>query len=161
LPSDIAAAVRCWIVNRHVFRIRSATIERGERLFDEFGAATIFFARFIFGLRVIAGPLAGVLRMPWKRFVLFNFLGALFVGERHLHGWLQVWKALGQAARIHQRLNVALAVVAALVIFFFGYGTGSAAAKPVAMERRACPPVGEQCFLFLRNLGRTCWVTKA
>jgi len=32
--------------------------------------------------------------------------------------------------------------------------TGSAAAKPVAMERRACPPVGEQCFLFLRNLGR-------
>ncbi len=30
----------------------------------------------LFGLRVFAGPLAGVLGMPWKRFALFNFLGA-------------------------------------------------------------------------------------
>lgn len=40
------------------------------------GAATIFWARFIFGLRTVAGPLAGMLGMEWKRFVLFNALGA-------------------------------------------------------------------------------------
>lgn len=58
------------------FHIRPRTIERGERLFERYGATTIFFARFLFGLRIIAGPLAGVLRMPWRRFLLFNFLGA-------------------------------------------------------------------------------------
>ncbi|HKD91797.1 MAG TPA: LPXTG cell wall anchor domain-containing protein, partial [Terriglobales bacterium] len=37
----------------------------------------IFWARFIFGMRIIAGPLAGVLSMPWRKFLLFNFLGAV------------------------------------------------------------------------------------
>src|SRR6267154_1413720 len=48
----------------------------GGRLFERYGATTIFFARFIFGLRVLAALLAGALRMPWQRFVFFNFLGA-------------------------------------------------------------------------------------
>jgi membrane protein DedA with SNARE-associated domain len=58
------------------FRIQNQTIERGERLFERFGALTVFFARFIFGIRIIAGPLAGVLRMHWRKFVIFNFMGA-------------------------------------------------------------------------------------
>ncbi|MGH9740488.1 MAG: DedA family protein [Candidatus Acidiferrales bacterium] len=41
------------------------------------GGATIFWARYIFGLRTIAGPLAGTLGMEWKRFVIYNALGAL------------------------------------------------------------------------------------
>jgi membrane protein DedA with SNARE-associated domain len=59
-----------------VFRISQGALERGEKLFERFGAITVFFARFIFGLRIFAGPLAGVLRMPWKQFAVFNFLGA-------------------------------------------------------------------------------------
>ncbi|HSY91118.1 MAG TPA: DedA family protein [Candidatus Binatus sp.] len=58
------------------FRIQDATIARGEGMFARYGALTIFFARFVFGLRIIAGPLAGVLRMPWRKFGIFNFLGA-------------------------------------------------------------------------------------
>jgi membrane-associated protein len=27
-------------------------------------------------MRIIAGPLAGTLHMPWKKFAIFNFLGA-------------------------------------------------------------------------------------
>lgn len=67
------------LLNRyqHIFRIPKSTIARGENLFQRFGAATIFFARFIFGMRVIAGPLAGVLRMSWNLFVIFNLLGAV------------------------------------------------------------------------------------
>jgi membrane-associated protein len=41
------------------------------------GAATIFWARYVFGLRTIAGPLAGMLGMEWKKFLLFNVLGAV------------------------------------------------------------------------------------
>jgi membrane-associated protein len=61
---------------RRFFRVSDAALARGEKLFSHYGAATILFARFVFGMRIIAGPLAGVLRMPWKKFVVFNVLGA-------------------------------------------------------------------------------------
>jgi len=62
---------------RRIFRISEEHLHRGERFFDRYGSFTVFFARFIFGMRIIAGPLAGVLKMPWRKFVLFNFLGAV------------------------------------------------------------------------------------
>jgi membrane protein DedA with SNARE-associated domain len=61
---------------RQLFRISPDHIRRGEKLFERHGAVAVFFARFVFGMRVIAGPLAGVLCMPWKRFVLYNAAGA-------------------------------------------------------------------------------------
>jgi membrane protein DedA with SNARE-associated domain len=60
-----------------MFRIKNATITRGEELFAKYGALTVFFARFVFGMRIVAGPMAGVLRMSWRKFLIFNFLGAL------------------------------------------------------------------------------------
>jgi membrane-associated protein len=56
------------------FRIQERTLQRGEGVFARYGAITIFFARFLFGMRIIAGPMAGVLRMPWRKFMVFNFL---------------------------------------------------------------------------------------
>src|SRR5246127_961894 len=101
---------------RSAFRIKSETIARGERLFDEYGAVTILFARFIFGLRVIAGPLAGVLRMNWKRFALFNFLGAAL--------WVSVIAGVGYKFGKHwdqlvdyiKNLNIGIAIAAAVAI---------------------------------------------
>jgi len=61
---------------RHVFSIRAETVERGDRLFERYGAAAVFLGRFLFGMRVLASLLAGALHMPWRKFVLFNFLGA-------------------------------------------------------------------------------------
>ena len=101
---------------RSTFRIKSETIARGERLFEQYGAVTILFARFIFGLRVIAGPLAGVLRMPWKRFALFNFLGALlwvtvisFVGYKFGKHWDVLTEYL-------ESFNIGIAIVAIIVL---------------------------------------------
>lgn len=62
---------------RHVFHISEQTIREGEDLFRRRGTVAVFFARFIAGLRVLAGPLAGVLKLPWTRFLLFNALGAV------------------------------------------------------------------------------------
>jgi membrane protein DedA with SNARE-associated domain len=59
-----------------LFRIKDSTIHRAEDLFAKYGPTTIFFARFVFGMRILAGPMAGVLRMSWRRFLVFNFLGA-------------------------------------------------------------------------------------
>src|SRR5256885_8621551 len=72
---------------RQIFRISEQHLKRGEQFFLRYGSATVFFARFVFGMRIIAGPLAGVLKMPWKKFVLFNFLGAVL--------WVSVVASLG------------------------------------------------------------------
>jgi membrane-associated protein len=61
---------------RHLFLVRAETVERGDRLFERYGAATVFLARFIFGMRVLTPLLAGALHMSWRKFALFNFLGA-------------------------------------------------------------------------------------
>ena len=52
---------------QRLFRISNAVLERGERLMGQYGPPIIFVARFIFGLRVVAGPLAGVLGMNWPQ----------------------------------------------------------------------------------------------
>jgi len=79
-------------------------IEKGEELFRRHGHLAIFFARFIFGMRIIAGPLAGVLRMPWGKFVLFNFLGATtwvtviaVAGYEFGEHWAELIKMVGRA----------------------------------------------------------------
>jgi membrane protein DedA with SNARE-associated domain len=99
---------------QHIFRIQNQTLERGERLFERFGALTVFFARFIFGIRIIAGPLAGVLRMHWRKFVIFNFMGAAvwvtaIAGAGYLFG--QHWERLARDVR---RFDVGVAILAVL-----------------------------------------------
>jgi membrane protein DedA with SNARE-associated domain len=82
---------------RNIFRISDAALGRSERLFARYGSLAILFARFVFGMRVIAGPMAGVLRMPWKRFTVFNFMGAaLWVSAISLAGYFfgSRWGAL-------------------------------------------------------------------
>lgn len=41
------------------------------------GKATVFWARYIFGLRTVTGPVAGALGMEWGEFLLYNALGAI------------------------------------------------------------------------------------
>src|SRR5580692_9778949 len=53
---------------RNVFSIRAETVARGDRLFEKYGAVTVFLARFLFGMRVLASLLAGALHMPWRKF---------------------------------------------------------------------------------------------
>jgi membrane-associated protein len=100
------------------FRIPASTLQRGEEMFARYGAATIFFARFVFGLRVFAGPLAGVLRMRWRSFAIFNFLGAAvwvttIAGAGYLFG--QHWRTL---LRVMQRFNIAALMISVVVIGF-------------------------------------------
>ena len=100
------------------FRISSTTLQRGEAMFARYGAAAIFFARFIFGMRVFAGPLAGVLRMPWRAFALFNFLGAVvWVTVIATAGYLfgQHWRSLARAV---QRFDISILIVGVAVILF-------------------------------------------
>lgn len=102
-----------------LFRIENKTVQRGEELFARYGAVTVFLARFVFGMRVIAGPMAGVLRMPWRKFTIFNFLGAtLWVTVISVVGYLfgQHWERLaGEVKRIDIAAAILLVIVAMLL----------------------------------------------
>ena len=104
---------------QHVFHIPRRSLERGEALFARYGAVTIFFARFIAGMRIVAGPLAGVLRMPWKAFAVFNFLGAVV--------WVTVIASIGYFFGRHwdtlesviKRFDVALVAGLAIAVLIW------------------------------------------
>jgi membrane-associated protein len=67
------------LVNRFVRRIPwvAKRYDDAHRLFLKYGQWAVFTARFIAGLRVFAGILAGILLMPYWRFLIFNFAGAV------------------------------------------------------------------------------------
>lgn len=54
-----------------------AHVAAAERSFEKWGMWAVFFGRFIALLRIFAGPLAGVLRMPYWKFLIANVLGGI------------------------------------------------------------------------------------
>jgi membrane-associated protein len=62
-------------------------LQLADGYFDRYGTWTIFFARFITGLRVVGALAAGAAGMPWPRFLAANAGGAL--------AWAVVMSLLG------------------------------------------------------------------
>lgn len=83
----------------------------GERMFARWGVWAVFFGRFVALLRILAGPLAGALHVPYRKFLLANAGGGLLwafgtvfalyslgqVAERWLKGfsWVGLVLAVG------------------------------------------------------------------
>jgi undecaprenyl-diphosphatase len=56
---------------------RRHAVARADRFFARYGAATVFFGRWVPGVRIVAAVMAGASRMPWPRFAAANAAGAL------------------------------------------------------------------------------------
>jgi membrane protein DedA with SNARE-associated domain len=52
-------------------------LQMAEPYFRKYGSWTIFFARFVTGIRVVGAMAAGTAGMPWPHFLLANGLGAI------------------------------------------------------------------------------------
>jgi membrane protein DedA with SNARE-associated domain len=52
-------------------------LAKAERAFERYGVWAVFFGRFVALLRILAGPLAGALRVPYRKFLLANAAGGL------------------------------------------------------------------------------------
>lgn len=50
---------------------------RAEKYFHKYGVWTVFFGRFVALLRIFAGPMAGMLRMHYPRFLAANAAGGI------------------------------------------------------------------------------------
>jgi membrane protein DedA with SNARE-associated domain len=69
------------------FGANAERLGKVEAVFARYGAVTVAFARFVNVLRQLNGVVAGMLRMDWKRFLLFNALGGAL--------WVTVWTVAG------------------------------------------------------------------
>jgi membrane protein DedA with SNARE-associated domain len=54
-----------------------AHLAHAERIFHRWGVWAVFFGRFVALLRILAGPLAGALHVPYRKFLLANASGGL------------------------------------------------------------------------------------
>ena len=111
-------------INRFLRRIAwvAKRYDDAQKLFLKYGPWAVFTARFITGLRVFAGILAGVLLMPYPRFLLFNFTGAVCwaltigcVGFLFGSNWERLVNLLRQLDRITLAIIGAGAVVLLVV----------------------------------------------
>lgn len=55
-------------------------VERTNAFFTKYGGITVILARFVPIVRTFAPVAAGVGHMPWKRYSLYNFIGAMLWG---------------------------------------------------------------------------------
>jgi undecaprenyl-diphosphatase len=56
---------------------RKAVLEKGEPFFARHGAKAVFLGRWVAGLRIAAAWLAGINRMHWLTFFIWNALGGI------------------------------------------------------------------------------------
>ncbi|GGZ86631.1 DedA family protein [Streptomyces echinoruber] len=66
-----------WLGRKFPRHFGEAHVATAERSFEKWGMWAVFFGRFIALLRIFAGPLAGVLRMPYWKFLIANVLGGI------------------------------------------------------------------------------------
>jgi membrane protein DedA with SNARE-associated domain len=66
-----------WAARRFPKHFKPDHIACAEQIFLRWGVVAVFFGRFIALLRILAGPLAGALKMPYRKFLVANVLGGI------------------------------------------------------------------------------------
>jgi len=111
-------------------KVQKCRLERMEGRFARNGAGVLLVARFFDGLRQLNGIVAGLLEMPWRKFALWNTVGAAL--------WIGVWGAgvysLGRkmivfVRHIFTRINLVIlvftvAAIAALLVYLLWHRRG-------------------------------------
>ncbi len=98
---------------RYVF-LTPKRIDAAMKFFRRYGGRVVAVARFIDGLRQLNGIIAGMGEMVWKRFVAFNFLGAIL--------WVGFWSVIGYYGGgyinllLHGQLYLTLSVLLGLTV---------------------------------------------
>ncbi|MDQ0989623.1 DedA family protein [Streptomyces sp. V3I7] len=99
-----------WLGAKFPKHFHEGHVATAERSFEKWGMWAVFFGRFVALLRIFAGPLAGVLHMPYWKFLIANVLGGIvwaggttaviyYVGIV-AEGWLKRFSWLGLAVAV-------------------------------------------------------------
>ncbi|MFK3983429.1 DedA family protein [Micromonospora sp. NPDC050397] len=92
--------------------------QRAERFIDRHGPAAVMLGRWVGVLRALVPALAGMTRMPYRRFLLYNVIGGvswatavILIGYVLGESWKRAESYLGEAGA-----GIAAAVVLALIV---------------------------------------------
>lgn len=91
---------------------KQAHLLKAERFFARYGSKTIVLARFVPIVRTFAPIVAGVSKMHYRTFVLFNFVGALLWAV----GITTAGYFLGQIDVVKDNIEIALVVIVLISI---------------------------------------------
>jgi membrane protein DedA with SNARE-associated domain len=131
-----------WLGAKFPRHFSEGHVATAERSFEKWGMWAVFFGRFIALLRIFAGPLAGVLHMPYWKFLIANVLGgALWAG-----GTTAVIYYVGVVAESWLKRFSWLGLVLALLIGLVSMLVVKRKAKKMAAESEREPepvPVAE------------------
>ncbi len=70
--------------------ITKEKLDKAENFFNRHGGKIVALARFVEGLRQVNGIIAGLSDMTWKKFLVFNSIGATL--------WVVLWSLIGYFA---------------------------------------------------------------
>jgi len=90
-------------------------LARAERAFERWGVWAVFFGRFVALLRILAGPLAGALRVPYRKFLVANAAGGIVWAYGTTFTIYYVGQAAEQWLKQFSYVALLLAIVAGLV----------------------------------------------
>ncbi|HEY1626735.1 MAG TPA: DedA family protein [Streptosporangiaceae bacterium] len=99
--------------------IKPHHLDRAESVVARFGGFVVIIARYIVGLREANGIIAGITKMRWTTFTIYNAIGAC--------AWVATWVTIGDLAgdhidTIYTDVNhYSLYVVAGLAVLVIGY----------------------------------------
>ena len=116
------------------FPFMRSRYDRLQLFFQTHGSKAVFMARFITGVRFMAGPMAGACGMPFFQFLGWNVLGAivwcsLVVTVGYLVGG-ELYHAMTMAHQASRWIALAAVAVAIMVWFFWWRGRHPAVSRP-------------------------------
>lgn len=100
------------------FRVHPEALEKGVRFFDRYGDLSVAAGRFFGPIRAVVPLIAGLMRMPPKRFYTANILSALVWAPAYLLPGMIAGAAVNGEANWYEILLPAAAVVIILVTWF-------------------------------------------
>jgi membrane protein DedA with SNARE-associated domain len=90
-------------------------LAKAERTFERWGVWAVFFGRFVALLRILAGPLAGALHVPYRKFLVANAAGGIVWAYGTTFAIFYVGQVAEQWLKQFSYLALVLAIVAGLV----------------------------------------------
>lgn len=116
-----------------------AHLAKAERAFQRWGVWAVFFGRFIALLRILAGPLAGALRVPYGKFLVANALGGLTWAFGTVFAIYTVGRAAEKWLKDFSWIALAIAVVAGLATTVYLRRKAAAEARTVREDAEQTP----------------------
>jgi membrane protein DedA with SNARE-associated domain len=109
-----------FMLQNRFFHISEAQLERAHGWFEKYGDGAVFFSRMLPIVRTFISLPAGIARMPFWRFSILTFLGALpwnlglvLLGDAAASKWPE-WKE-----RLHYIDYLVLALIIVGAVYFF------------------------------------------